>query len=60
MAISNPCLSDLDPPECCELLTDADMQCPRCGSSLVMPTMLMPREIECWEPACLAVWTVER
>lgn len=48
-----------DPPECCQPLTDADMCCPRCGSDLVMPTLLAPREIECWVPSCLAVWTVD-
>lgn len=48
------------PPTCCQPLTEADMRCPNCGSDLVMLTLLAPRELECWEPDCFAVWTVDR
>lgn len=43
-----------------EAVPQRPLHCLQCGSDLVMSTLLAPGEVECWEPDCLAVWTVER
>lgn len=41
-------------------LDDGEHCCPACGSRVVSWTLLAPREMECWEPECRAVWKGER
>ncbi len=35
-------------------------RCPACGKAGTFPTFLLPNEYECADPACAAIWTVDR
>lgn len=54
MTILSPCRSELMPPECCQ---PDPVRCRACGSCLVMPTLLVVGQWECWR--CDHTWILE-